>query len=81
MRNRRLKSLSERGKGSRPASGPIDVNTATPKELQSIKGIGPVIAERIVSGRPYKSVDDLIKVQGIGPATLEKIRPHLVVQE
>ena len=76
-----LKSLSERGKGSRPASGPIDVNTATPKELQSIKGIGPVIAERIVSGRPYKSVDDLIKVQGIGPATLEKIRPHLVVQE
>jgi competence ComEA-like helix-hairpin-helix protein len=76
-----LKSISERGKGSKSASGPIDVNTATPKELQSIKGIGPVIAERIVAGRPYKSVDDLIRVPGIGPATLEKIRPYLVVRE
>ncbi len=78
---RELKDLAERARGKQPASIPIDLNTATAKEFQSIKGIGPVLAERIIAGRPYKSVDDLLKVPGIGPATLEKIRPHVVVRE
>jgi competence ComEA-like helix-hairpin-helix protein len=55
------------------------MNTATKKELQSIKGIGPVLAERIIAGRPYKTVDDLLKVKGIGSKKLEKIRPYVVV--
>jgi competence ComEA-like helix-hairpin-helix protein len=79
--DRELKDLAERAKGKKPAPVPIDLNTATAKELQSIKGVGPVMAEKIIAGRPYKSVDDLLKVQGIGPATLEKIRPHVVVRE
>ncbi|OQX90680.1 MAG: hypothetical protein B6D58_09750 [candidate division Zixibacteria bacterium 4484_95] len=37
----------------------LDLNTATKKELQSIKGIGPILAKRIIAGRPYKTVDDL----------------------
>ncbi len=78
---RELKDLAERARGKQPASIPIDLNTATAKELQSIKGIGPVMAKRIIAGRPYKSVDDLLKVPGIGPATLEKIRPHVIVRE
>lgn len=61
--------------------GLLDLNTATEKELQTIKGIGPVLSARITAGRPYKTVDDLIKVKGIGPKTLEKIRPYLVVGE
>ena len=61
--------------------GLLNLNTATEKDLQSIKGIGPVIAGRIIAGRPYKSVDDLLKVKGIGPKVLEKIRPYLVVGE
>lgn len=61
--------------------GLLDLNTATVKELQTIKGIGPVLSARITAGRPYKTVNDLIKVKGIGPKTLEKIRPYLVVGE
>lgn len=57
----------------------LDLNTATEEELQSIKGIGPVLATRIIAGRPYKTVDDLLKVKGIAPKGLEKIRPYLVV--
>ena len=57
----------------------LDLNIASKKELQSIKGIGPVLANRIIAERPYKTVDDLLKVKGIGPKKLEKIRPYFVV--
>lgn len=39
----------------------IDLNTASEKELESIKGVGPATAKKIIVGRPYKSVDDLSK--------------------
>ncbi len=57
----------------------INVNTATAEELQSIKGIGPVLARRIIAGRPYKTVDDLLKVKGVGHKTLRDIRPYVTV--
>ena len=60
--------------------GPIDVNTATAEELQKIKGIGPVIAGRIIDGRPYRTLDDLLRVKGIGKKTLEKISPYLTIK-
>jgi len=60
--------------------GPIDVNTATSVELQKIKGIGPVIAKRIIEGRPYRTLDDLLRVEGIGKKKLEKIRPYLMIK-
>jgi competence ComEA-like helix-hairpin-helix protein len=59
--------------------GTLDLNTATEEELQSIKGIGTVLATRIIAGRPYKTVDDLLKVKGIALKKLEKFRPYLVV--
>jgi len=59
----------------------IDLNTATKKELMSIKGIGYVLAERIIAGRPYEVIDDLLKVRGIGSKTLEKVRPYFVVNK
>jgi len=46
-----------------------------------INGIGPVLAERIIAGRPYKTIDDLLKVKGIGSKKLEKIRPYAVVNK
>jgi competence ComEA-like helix-hairpin-helix protein len=60
--------------------GLIDLNTATEKELQSIKGIGPVLTKRIIAGRPYRTVDDLNKVKGIGPKTIENIQPYIVIR-
>jgi competence ComEA-like helix-hairpin-helix protein len=75
-----LKSLIKQSSGKPSPSAPVDLNAATSSELQSIGGIGPVLAERIVAGRPYKNVDDLLRVSGFGPKLLEKIRPYVTVQ-
>lgn len=57
-----------------------DLNTASKEELMSINGIGPVLSARIIAGRPYKTVDELDKVKGIGPKKLKKFRPYFVVR-
>ncbi len=59
-------------------SHPLNLNTATTEELQSIKGIGPVLAARIIAKRPYKTVDDLLGVKGIGSKKFEKFRSYFV---
>ena len=74
-----LQELQNRVKKAKSPQGLLNLNTATGKELQSIKGIGPVLAKRIIAGRPYSTVDDLLKVKGIGPKKLEKIRPYFVI--
>ena len=78
MEDQELKELQSQVKKAQSPQSLIDLNTATEKELQSIKGIGPVLAERIIAGRPYRTVDDLLKVKGISPKKLEKIRPYFV---
>ena len=75
-----LKELQSQVNKAQSPQSLLDLNTATEKELQSIKGIGPVLAARIIAGRPYKSVDDLQKVKGIGQKILEEIRPYFVVR-
>ena len=74
-----LKELQSQVKKAPLPQSLLDLNTASKKELQSIKGIGPVLAERIIVGRPYKTVDDLLKVKGISHKKLEKIRPYFVI--
>ena len=56
--------------------GRIDINTATEKELKMIPGVGPVMASRIMAARPFRSADDLKKVNGIGDKKYAKIRPY-----
>lgn len=62
---------------------PIDVNAACPDELALLPRVGPSLAGAIVSDRdargPFRSVDDLDRVRGIGPATLDGLRPHVTV--
>ena len=65
---------------ARPAGGRINVNTATEAELEALPGVGPVIARRIIEGRPYRSVDDLERVKGIGKKRLEEIRPLVTAE-
>ncbi len=57
----------------------IDINTASLEELQKIKWVGPVIAQRIIEARPFYSVDELIKVNGIGPKILQDIKKQGLV--
>jgi len=52
----------------------IDINTASPKELQKLTGVGVVFAQKIIEARPFYSLDELTKVSGIGSKTLENIR-------
>jgi endonuclease YncB( thermonuclease family) len=59
-----------------PELGRIDVNTATEKELRMVPGIGPVMATRIIAARPFRSADDLKKVNGIGDKKYAQIRPY-----
>lgn len=66
--------------GSALAAGAlVDINTADQKTLESLPGVGPATAKEIVKGRPYKSVDDLANVKGLGKSKLEKIKPLVSV--
>jgi competence protein ComEA len=56
----------------------IDLNAASEKELESIKGVGPATAKKIVAGRPYKSVDELSKA-GLSTKQVEAIKPFVAV--
>jgi competence protein ComEA len=74
-----LKELQSQVKKAQSPQGLLDPNTASKEALESIKGIGPALAERIIAGRPYRTADDLLKVKGIGPKKLEDIRPYFVI--
>jgi competence protein ComEA len=60
------------------ARGKININTATARELEALPGVGEVIAARIVAYRdqtgPFRSVDDLIHVEGLSDRAIDKIR-------
>jgi competence protein ComEA len=66
-----------------PGDPPIDVNSADVAQLIRIPGVGTVTAQSILAARadrPFSSIDDLDRVRGIGPKTLEKIRPYVTVK-
>lgn len=64
-------------RASETGSDRISVNSASEATLQGVPGIGPVTAQRIVEGRPYSSLEDLLRVKGIGEKTLDGLRDHL----
>lgn len=74
---------TETGTGTSGATGLVNVNSATNAELETLPGIGEVIAQAIVDHRtengPFTSVEQLVDVSGIGDATLENIRELVTV--
>ena len=60
------------------AKGLVDLNTATEKELEALKGVGPATAKKIIGGRPYKSVDELSKA-GLSAKQIEALKPLVTV--
>lgn len=64
---------------------PVNLNTATEKQLEALPAIGPtharsIIASRNARGGRFSSLDNLLQIDGIGPKTLDAIRPFVVVE-
>ena len=63
----------------------VDLNTADLEMLQSLEGIGPVLAQRIIDWRENGGVfckpEDLLQIEGIGEATLEAVRDFIITEE
>jgi competence protein ComEA len=55
----------------------VDVNSANVETLQTLPGIGPTLADRIVAGRPYKNADDLTKVKGLSKSKVDAIQDQI----
>jgi len=56
----------------------VSLNRASLSELEALPGVGPKLARAIVAHRPYVAqVEDLLRVPGIGPRTLERLRPYV----
>lgn len=58
----------------------INVNTASVDDLMLLPRVNEALARRIIAARPYSKVEDLRKVVGIGPKTLDALRPRVVVE-
>lgn len=62
-------------KSSRTAT--VAINTASESELIAVKGLSLSLVQAIIAGRPYAKLDDLVKVKGVGPKLLAKVRSRL----
>ena len=67
---------------SKVVSGVVNINTGTLEQLMMLPGIGRKKAEAIVAYRqvtPFKAVNDLVEIQGVGPKMVEKLAPYVAV--
>ncbi len=57
----------------------IDINTASRAQLETLPGIGPATAQRIIEGRPYYNSKGLLNIKGIDAQRLKEIEPYITV--
>lgn len=78
-------SAPSASKSSPAPTSPINLNTATQAQFESLPGIGPKVAQRIIEYRQkngqFKKIEDLMNVKGIGEKSFLKLKPYLTVSE
>ena len=65
------------------AGSAVNINTAPAEELQSLTGVGPALAERIIEHRqefPFESIEDIMQVSGIGETRFNEIKDYIAVE-
>lgn len=65
--------------GAGAPGGLVDLNRASAEDLDTLPGVGPATAAKIIAGRPYTAVEDLASRKVVGPATLAKFRSRVTV--
>jgi DNA uptake protein ComE-like DNA-binding protein len=60
---------------------PLDINTASPAELETLPGIGTAYSKKIVDNRPYKRKDELVQKKIVPQATYDSIKDHIVAKQ
>lgn len=72
------------GRGQPRDTGKVEINRANSAELETLPGIGPAKAAAIISYReqhgPFKTIEDLLNISGIGPKSLEKLKDHVMIK-
>jgi competence protein ComEA len=57
----------------------VHINFASQSELEALPGVGPVTAQKIIAGRPYQTLDELVSKKAVGQSLFEKIKPQLAL--
>ena len=60
---------------------PLDINSASPAELETLPGIGDAYSKKIIENRPYKRKDELVQKKIVPQATYDKIKDHIIAKQ
>lgn len=76
-----LTALLATGMSAKPHVKPVvNINTASGVELAYLPGIGKTLADRMVEQRPFKTLDELLTIKGIGPKKFARIKRYIVLK-
>jgi competence protein ComEA len=71
----------DKGSKNDAKHAPLDINTASAPELETLPGIGEAYSKKIIENRPYKRKDELVQKKVVPQATYDKIKDHIIAKQ